>query len=244
MNVLRAVSLLVLGSAAFGSTTTGAAAQERDLPRLTLEGRAGYTNPTRALGRTGVLNTSEGIGYASFEKADGTPVFGAGATARVAGPFSLRILADYALETETRGQWFCDGLLPCPAVLQPVEGRVRTWSLGADLQVRLPEVAWRIEPTAFVGVSRRSHRIRWEPFSSDVPIPTAFDQARIYVRPGVGLARSVGGFSLFVEADALIGEFGADRPLFVEGTRPVDQLPAPITQVDLGFTVGARVPLW
>lgn len=220
-------------------------AQDRDLPRFSVEARAGYTNPTRELGRTPVLQESQtALGYVAFGEVEATPVLGVGATARLHGPLSLRLLADYGLETSVEGQWFCDVIAPCPAVLQLVKGDVRTWSVGADLRLALPQIAWGLEPTAFVGVARRSYRIRWNSPIPEVPIPTAHDQANYHLRPGLGVARTFGSVAFFAEADASIGDFGAELPVLIEGTTPSDDLGDRGTQFDIGLSVGARFVLW
>lgn len=240
MRILTVVLAMMVGPFA-----ASLAAQDRSSPKLTFEARAGLTNPTRDLGRTEVLSQrSAGLGYVVFEEAEVAPVFGAAVTANVSGPFRVRLLTEYGFQREVGGQWFCDALLPCPAVLQLVQGRMRHWSIGGDVQMRLPAVAWDIEPTAFVGVMRRSHRIRWDVPIIEVPIPTAYDHADVYLRPGVGLAKTFGSFAIFVEADAQVGGFGQELPLFIEGTNPVDNDSVPTTQVDFGFTLGARVTLW
>lgn len=216
-------------------------AQVAERPRVTFEARVGYDHPLRDLGRTGILRgAATPAGYLAFETIDPGAVFGAGLSARVADPVSVRLLADYSGEREARGQWFCEAFSPCPAVLQIVDGRVRRWSVGVDLQLHLPPAPWGVEPTIFAGVASRGTRIRWDVPNPQVPIPTAYDKTEIVFRPGVGLTRAVGAFSLFVEADASVGGAGDDRPLFIEGTVPPDTLTSPETQVDLGLTVGAR----
>ncbi len=217
------------------------AAQDGSQARLSFEARAGYTLPTRELGRTGVLGTP-GQGYLALEEADAGPVFGAGLTAHLSGPLSVRVTGDYAPETDARGQFFCELSSPCPAVLQLVEAQVQRWSVGADLQLRLPQVVAAVEPMFFVGVVRRTHEVRWESPILEVPIPTSYDRSSYYLRPGLGASRSAGPVAFFLEAEALIGGFG-ETP-FPDGTVPPDQLGDPRRQVDLGLTAGVRLRVW
>jgi len=214
------------------------------VPRFAFEIRAGYSHSTQSLGRTGILGGgSTGLGYVAFEKMSAAPVLGGGVTGYIAGPFSLRLTADRTLGAKADGQWFCEGFSPCPSVLQLVEGDVGLWSVGADLQVHLATSGWTVHPVASLGVSRRSYQLRWDAPVDEVPIPTAYDRTSYHLRPGLGILARVGPAILLLEASATVGSFGAERPLFIEGTVPVDNEGDPETQVDLGVTVGLRLPI-
>ncbi|MDH3224108.1 MAG: hypothetical protein OEO23_10375, partial [Gemmatimonadota bacterium] len=202
---MKISSLVLMGTCLVAPTAL--AAQAHNPARLSFEARAGYTIPTRELGRTGILGTPR-QGYLAFEEMEAGPIFGAGLAAHLSGPFSVRMTGDYAPETDARGQFFCEITTPCPAVLQLVEAQVRRWSVGADLQLRLPHVVAAVEPTLFVGVVRRTHQVRWESPILEVPIPTSYDRSSYYLRPGIGVSRSTGPVALFLEAEAVIGDFG------------------------------------
>lgn len=234
--------VLFVASTVLVCLAAGVSAQQPERGRFSLEGRMGYVYPLRDLGRTAPLG-SPATGFAAFGQAEDTPTFGLGFTTKLGRTFSLRITGDYALETVVSGQWFCEGFSPCPAVLQLVDGRLDSWSVGADLRLRLSGGTHGFEPTAFLGVARRSFDLRWGAPVPEVPIPTAFQKAGWYLRPGLGLSRTVGSVSLFTEAEALVGRFGAAPPLFIEGYTPADTMPARPIQLDLGFSVGIRIPI-
>lgn len=236
---MRILSLSLL---ALVGVVPSLSAQQAETARFALEGRVGYVKPLRDLGRTAALG-APATGYAAFGQAEGTPTFGLGFTTALGGAVSLRAVADYALETTVSGQWFCEGISVCPAVLQLVDGQLKGWSVGADLRLRLADDAWGLEPTVFLGVSRRSYDVRWTAPVPEVPIPTAFDKATWYLRPGLGLSRTVGSVSLFAEAEAAVGRFGSMPPRSIEGFRPADTMPVRPVQLDMGFTGGVRIPI-
>jgi hypothetical protein len=173
------------------AATARLGAQERQAPRISLEARIEYAHPTRDLGRTGVL----GGGYVAFERVRAGPALGGGLSVQVAGPFHVRVRADFAAETAVSGQWFCDAFTPCPALLIPVDGQVRSWSLGAEIHYRPEFAALPFEPSMFLGSGRHARRIRWDSPVPDVPIPTSYHQSSAFLRAGLGASRSVGVLS-------------------------------------------------
>lgn len=228
-----AVRVLVVALA----VTAQVAAQESERPRISLEARVGYARPTGDLGRADAYVG----GYVAFERVRAGPALGAGLDIRVAGPFHVRLRADYAAEAAVEGQWFCDAFTPCPAVLILVDGRVRSWSLGGEIHYRPRFARWPIEPTVFVGTGRHARRLRWPSPVPEVPIPTSYDRTSTFLRTGVGASRTVGPASLFVELEALFDSFGTERPLFIEGVVPPDELGPPDGLADLGAAVGLRI---
>lgn len=229
-----------------GSFGTGLEAQQVDEARVTFEVRAGYEDPTRALGRTGLLrNDQTGWGYALFDEVEPAPFVGGGLRAGLTRGLSLRVTLDYGFGSTVDGQWFCDAFSPCPAVLQSLDGTVERWSAGGDLVLELPELGLPVTPHVYLGAVRRSHSLRWSAPIPELPIPTAYDQASWHLRPGFGLSREVGRIRVFGEAEALLGSaFGDARPAFIEGTVPADLGPAPESQIDLAFSLGARLAVW
>lgn len=213
------------------------AGQEDRTPRISLEARLGYTRPAGDLGRADSFIG----GYVAFKEVEAGPSLGGGLSVRLGGPFVARVRADHATETTVGGQWFCDAFTPCPAVLILVDGRVRSWSLGAEIHYRPRPSGWPFEPTVFVGSGRRTRRIRWDSPVPEVPIPTSYDQTDTFLRAGFGGSRTLGPASLFVEVETLLDSFGRDLPLFVEGVVPPDELGDPDTLMELQVSLGVRI---
>lgn len=215
-------------------------AQTGPIGSVTFEVRGGYLVAMRDLGRTQVL---EGAGYVAFDRLDPTATLAAGIEVPLLPPVALRLMVDYALETNAKGQWFCDAFSPCPSVLILVDGKARRWSALGDLRLRPSWAVGPLRPTAFFGVGRREYRLRWESPVPEVPIPRAFDRGIWVAHTGVGAELQRGAWALLAEADVTIGRFGADAPALVEGTTPRDGLGSASGQVDVGLSVGARISL-
>ena len=239
-------ALVVLGTGPAWVPSAALRAQGVGEARVAFEVRAGYEDPTRDLGRSDLLwNEETGWGYARFQQASGTPFIGGGLRTNIAGGLSLRLNVDYAFQSTVDGQWFCDALTPCPAVLQAFEATVDRWSAGGDLVLSIPQLGLPVTPHVYLGAVRRSYALRWNAPIAEIPIPSAYDEANWFLRPGIGVSRALGRFHVFGEAEALVGNsFQTKTVILFEGTVPVDPGVEPQSQVDLTFSVGARFGLW
>lgn len=203
-------------------------------PTIALEARAGYDRPTTDLGRTAILRAQ---GTVSFGRVEAGPRFGIAALARLDRMWGVRLSVDHAPDRDVRGVWACAPFVACPSVLIEPEGRVRTWTVGADVRLH-PDIGEApVRPVVFVGGGLRGHELRWTSPVEDVPIPRSFSDTNGFWRLGAGLSGDVGPVELFGEAEGTVGPFGAGEERSIEGTVPDGRN----TNVDLGVVLGVRL---
>lgn len=205
-----------------------------------VEAMAGGSVATQDLGRTGILDDNS---YVGLESTGWTPRLAVAVGRGVAGSVAVRARGTYDFEVPVRSQWFCDGFTPCPASLVPVSARVGRWSLGGDIQWSPGSARRAFRPFASLGAGVRRTSVAWGSVVAGFTPSSGYDHDAFYWRPALGLAHDAGGMTLLAEVDATMQSFGAERPQFIEGVTPEDTLGPPERQMDLGISVGLRIPL-
>ena len=201
-----------------------------------LEPHGSWSQPTRDLGRTGVVAAS---GWGEFSRADPAPTLGLGVGVGLSSDLMLRLTADRLFESDVQGEWHCVPFIACPSVVIPLDGEMSRWSAVLDLQYR-PGPNLPVGPVLSLGTGVARTRVEWnEPDIIQVGISEFTETAPVY-RLGVGGEAGAGPVALVGEVRGTVLRFGGADYRSIEGDliAPVTE---PTTQFDLSFGAGVRI---